>query len=38
MLQSPVAAEAFGQPGGLLQFELLERIDPKFFGPGMPFP
>jgi hypothetical protein len=38
MLQSSIAAEAFGQPGGLLEFELLERINPKFFGPGTPFP
>ena len=38
MLQSSIAAEAFGQAGGLLQFELLERIDPKFLGPRIPFP
>lgn len=36
-LQSSIAAEAFGQPGGMLQFELLEHIPVKNFGPGVPF-
>lgn len=36
-MQSSIASSAFGQDGGLLQFELLERIDPKYFGPGVPF-
>jgi hypothetical protein len=36
-MQSSIASRAFGQDGGLLQFELLERIDPKYFGPGVPF-
>ena len=36
-LQSSIAAEAYGQPGGLLQFELLEDIPTKNFGPGVPF-
>jgi hypothetical protein len=36
-LQSSIAAPAFGQPGGLLQFELLEDIPIKNFGPGMEF-
>ena len=36
-LQSSLAAPAFGQPGGMLQFELLERIPIKNFGEGMPF-
>lgn len=35
-IQSSVAAEAFGQPGGLMQFELLERIPDSSFGPGRP--
>jgi hypothetical protein len=36
-LQSSIAARAFGQPGGLLQFELLDQIPVKNFGPGLPF-
>jgi hypothetical protein len=36
-LQSSIAAPAFGQPGGMLQFELLERIPIKNFGEGVPF-
>ena len=36
-LQSSIAAPAFGQPGGLLQFELLDQIPVKNFGPGLPF-
>ena len=36
-LQSSIAAPAFGQPGGMLQFELLERIPVKNFGEGVPF-
>ena len=36
-LQSSIAAPAFEQPGGLLQFELLEDIPIKNFGPGMAF-
>jgi hypothetical protein len=36
-MQNSIASTAFGQDGGLLQFELLERIDPKYFGPGIPF-
>jgi len=35
-LQSSVAAEAFGQSGGALQFELLDRIPIDSFGPGRP--
>jgi hypothetical protein len=37
MLQSSITGPAFGQPGGMLQFQLLERLDPKFYGPGVPF-
>lgn len=36
-LQSSIASPAFGQPGGMLQFELLERIPIKNFGEGVPF-
>ena len=36
-LQSSIAAPAFGQPGGLLQFELLDQIPIKNFGPGVAF-
>lgn len=36
-MQSSVATEAFGQPGRLLQFELLDQIPIKNFGPGVPF-
>jgi hypothetical protein len=36
-LQSSIAAPAFGQPGGLLQFELLDQIPIKNFGPGVRF-
>jgi RHS repeat-associated protein len=36
-LQSSIANPAFGQPGGMLQFELLERIPIKNFGEGVPF-
>jgi hypothetical protein len=36
-LQSSIASEAFGQPGGLLQFELLDQIPIKNFGEGIPF-
>jgi hypothetical protein len=36
-LQSSIAAPAFGQPGGMLQFELLERIPVNNFGEGVPF-
>lgn len=35
-LQSSLATEAFGQPGGALQFELLDRIPIENFGPGSP--
>jgi len=37
-LQSSIAASAFGQPDGLLQYQILERIDPKYFGPGVLIP
>lgn len=36
-LQSSIATEAFGQSGGHLQYELIDLIDPKNFGPGVPF-
>jgi hypothetical protein len=36
-LQSSIAGAAFSQPGGLLQFELLDDIPVKNFGPGVPF-
>ncbi len=36
-LQSSIAAEAFGQPGGPLQFEILDQIPIKNFGEGIPF-
>jgi hypothetical protein len=36
-LQSSIAERAFGQPGGMLQFELLDRIPIKNFGEGVPF-
>lgn len=36
-LQSSIATEAFDQPGGLLQFELLDRIPTSAFGEGKPF-
>jgi hypothetical protein len=35
-LQSSLATEAFGQLGGALQFELLDRIPIGNFGPGRP--
>jgi hypothetical protein len=36
-LQSSIAAPAFDQPGGLLQFELFNQIPIKNFGEGVPF-
>ena len=36
-LQSSIATKAFGQPGGMLQFELLDRIPTSCFGTGRPF-
>jgi hypothetical protein len=37
-LQSSIAGAAYGQEGGLLQYELLERLDSKNFGSGTLFP
>jgi hypothetical protein len=36
-LQSSIAAPAFEQDGGFLQFELLDQIPTKNFGPGGTF-
>jgi hypothetical protein len=36
-LQSSIVREAFDQPGGLLQFELMVRLPAKNFGEGVPF-
>ena len=35
-LQSSLATEAFGQPGGALQFQLLDQIPRSSFGQGVP--
>jgi hypothetical protein len=36
-MQSSIAESAFDQPGGMLQFELLDGIPVKNFGEGFPF-
>jgi len=35
--QSSIASPAFGQPGGLLQFELFDQIPAKNSWPGVAF-
>ncbi len=35
-VQSSLATSAFGQPGGALQFQLLDEIPRSSFGPGRP--
>ena len=37
-LQSSIAADAYGQTGRALQFELLDLIPRSSFGPGVPLP
>jgi hypothetical protein len=38
LIQSGFAAPLFGQPGGVPQVLLLQRISPNLFGPGTPLP